>query len=153
MNLPTKPLVRLMEYLNDGPFFQKRWSEHTAPHPCCEENALYIRSYNNILCKGDDPSWRSNMPWILLIYDDSPQYSLVYSEVANPHVCRKIKMPVQTRLFAMRVSVEPFWVSVIDNDSRGLYNIPKVITGDQQGLTKEDVLYVAMGRHEDVTFI
>ena len=81
MSLPNEPLVRLINYFNDRPFWVKRWDRVVCRCLFVEDEiSLHVKSYVGVLNKEEDPCWRLNQPWILLSCDSNRPFYPAYME-------------------------------------------------------------------------
>lgn len=115
--LLKQPVRRLANYLDDGPFLQKRWIPSLVMNLSRNDlpDSLLILADNEIRSKKDDPDWRLQRPWIILESSEDSDYKVFYThnKTRNGRGLRS-KNFISTQLFAMRLDDRDMHVLTID---------------------------------------
>ena len=145
------PLRRFLNFLNDGPFWQKIWLPTIKSWSHLMEcQKLRIPEEPGAQSKHSDPNWRLNWNWVLLQSTGNlVYYPFCYDKPEN-HTGMTLIYPIKTRYFAVRVGDKPFYMFTLDED--GKVHVPK-LSEKLSPMSKDEIMSLANMSGDKVTFI
>lgn len=150
-------ILRISNYFKDGgpiwrkKFWQRRWIKAYGKKSD-NYNWLKLGPYDEILSKEANPNWRLEQPWILLTCKSCHPPVTVCIKTDDGLEVYKTLLPVKTKLFAMRVSAEAFYVTISYKPYFPNYK-PELVNGDTIPLSFNTLIELEKRYHRKITYI
>ena len=128
MLIPNHPWRRLWNYFNDGLFWHKSWKNIEIDNVRLRR-CLWISGQDDLSSKEKDSNWRENRKWFLLSVSTVVVYKPFFFAGTQATLCHPLftslpitgmikRIPVKTRLFAMRIDSDALCVVAIDTKGK-----------------------------------